>query len=108
MSNDDIPIERLARELKIGDDTCPSPFFTAVISLQPPMPPLDLPWSVTTMDVDSGGSPWDFYLAFIDSPEGLMGRAQFNPEFFDAAAIGLVLQDLQGVLGSASQEAFNE
>lgn len=106
MSNDDVPIERLARELKV-DDSNPSPFFTATISLQPPVPNLDLAWSVTTMDVESGGSPWDFYLAFIDRPEGLKGRAQFNPDLFDATTIGCALEDLQDVLGSASQECFN-
>jgi hypothetical protein len=104
MSNDDVPIERLARERKV-DDSSPSPFFTAVISLQPPTPSLDLAWSVTTMDVESGGSPWDFYLAFIDRPEGLIGRAQFNPDLFDKAIIGLALQDLQEVLGNATQES---
>jgi hypothetical protein len=107
MSNDDVPIERLARELGLGDDSSPSPFFTAVISMQPPMRPMDLPWSVTTMDVDSGGSPWDFYLAFIDSADGLIGRAQFNPDLFDTKNIGCALQDLQHVLRSASQEDFN-
>jgi hypothetical protein len=106
MSNDDVPIERLAREFKV-DDSSPSPFFAAAISLQPPMPNLNLAWSVTTMDVDSGGSPWDFYLAFIDRPEGLMGRAQFNPDLFDTTTIECVLADLQEVLGIASQEAFN-
>jgi len=107
MSNDDVPIEDLAREFRV-DDSSPSPFFTAVVSLQPPRPPLDLPWSVTTMDVNSGGSPWDFYLAFIDTPDGLSGRAQFNPDLSDTKTIGCALQDLQDVLASASQETFNE
>jgi hypothetical protein len=105
MSNDDVPIERLAREFKV-DDSSPSPFFTTAISLQPPMLNLDLAWSVTTMDVESGGSPWDFYLAFIDRPEGLTGRAQFNPDLFDTTTIGRALEDLQGVLESASREAL--
>jgi hypothetical protein len=105
MCNDDVPIERLARELKGADDSSPSPFFTAAISLQPPMPNLDLAWKVTTMDVESGGSPWDFYLAFIDRPEGLIGRAQFHPDLFDQATVGSALQDLQEVLGNASLES---
>jgi hypothetical protein len=104
MSNDDVPIEQLAREFKL-DDSSPSPFFTAAISLQPPMPNLNLPWSVTTMDVNSGGSPWDFYLAFIDTPEGLIVRAQFNPDVFDSKTIGSALQDLQDVLENASEES---
>ncbi len=104
MSNDDVPIEQLAREFKV-DDSSPSPFFTAAISLQPPMPNLNLAWTVTTMDVESGGSPWDFYLAFIDTPEGLIGRAQFNPDLFDSKTVGCVLQDLQDVLENASLES---
>jgi surfactin family lipopeptide synthetase A len=105
MCNDDVPIERLARELKGSDDSSPGPFFTAAISLQPPMPELGLPWSVTSMDVESGGSPWDFYLAFIDRPEGLIGRAQFNTDLFDNTTIGSALQDLQEVLGDVSLES---
>ena len=47
------------------------------------------------MDVDSGGSPWPLYLAFIDRPEGIIGRAQFNPDLFEIGTIKHVLQDLQ-------------
>jgi hypothetical protein len=105
MSNDDVPIEDVARELG-ASDISPSPFFTAAISLQPPTPNLDLDWNVTTMDVDSGGSPWDFYLAFIERPDGLIGRAQFNSDLFDKASVGSVLQDLQEVLASMSANSF--
>ena len=50
------------------------------------------------MDVSSGGSPWDLYLAFIDRPEGLMGRIQFNPDLFGPDAITKVLRHLEIVL----------
>ena len=80
IGNDDAPIEHLARQLNPADSS-PSPFFRAAISLQPSTPTtLGLDWSVTSMDVDSGGSPWELYLAFIDRPEGMIGRAQFDPE----------------------------
>jgi hypothetical protein len=97
ISNDDVPIERLARALggQEGSGSGPSPFFNVAVSLQPPTPDLGLPWSVTSMDVDSGGSPWPLYLAFIDRPEGIIGRAQFNPDHFEIGTIKRVLQDLQ-------------
>ena len=96
ISNDDVPIERLARALEGRDgSTGPSPFFNVAVSLQPPTPDLGLPWSVTSMDVESGGSPWPLYLAFIDKPEGIIGRAQFNPDLFEIGTIKRVLQDLQ-------------
>ena len=97
ISNDDVPIERLARALggQEGSGSGPSPFFNVAVSLQPPTPDLGLPWSVTSMDVDSGGSPWPLYLAFIDRPEGIIGRAQFNPELFEIGTIKRLLHDLQ-------------
>jgi len=98
ISNDDVPIEHLAREFGKENNGSPSPFFSAAISLQPPTPDLALNWTVTTMDVSSGGSPWDLYLAFIDRPEGLMGRIQFNPDLFGPDAITKVLRHLEIVL----------
>jgi hypothetical protein len=97
ISNDDVPIERLARALKgeEGFGSGPSPFFNVAVSLQPPTPDLGLPWSVTSMDVDSGGSPWPLYLAFIDRPEGIIGRVQFNSELFEIETIKRMLQDLE-------------
>jgi hypothetical protein len=99
ISNDDVPIEHLARALEgqdgSGFGSGPSPFFNVAVSLQPPTPDLGLPWSVTSMDVESGGSPWPLYLAFIDRPEGIIGRVQFNPDLFEIETIKGVLQDLQ-------------
>ena len=98
LSHDDVPIERLAREFGAGVGSGHNPFFSSVLSLQPPVPNLDLPWSVTTMDVDSGGSPWDFYLAFIDSPQSLTGRVQFNPDLFEPGTIEQILQQFQTLI----------
>jgi hypothetical protein len=97
ISNDDVPIEHLARALEgeEGSGSGPSPFFNVAVSLQPPTPDLGLPWSVTSMDVESGGSPWPLYLAFIDRPEGIIGRVQFNPDLLEIGIIKRVLQDLQ-------------
>ena len=97
IGNDDVPIEHIARHLKPGDSS-PSPFFRAAISLQPSTPSLDLEWSVTSMDVDSGGSPWELYLAFIDRPQGMIGRAQFDPDVFDEPSIGQIVKDLDRLL----------
>jgi hypothetical protein len=95
ISNDDVPIERLARVLEGQHGSGPSPFFNVAVSLQPPTPDLGLPWSVTSMDVESGGSPWPLYLAFIDRPEGIIGRVQFNPDLFEIVTIKRLLQDLE-------------
>ena len=101
ISNDDVPIEHLARALGTQDDYGPSPFFNVAISLQPPTPDFGLPWSVTSMDVESGGSPWPLYLAFIDRPEGIIGRVQFNPGLFEIGTIKRLLQDLESSFKTA-------
>ena len=95
ISNDDVPIEHLARALGSQEDPGPSPFFSAAISLQPPTPDFGLPWGVTSMDVESGGSPWPLYLAFIDRPEGIIGRVQFNPSLVEIGTVERMLQDLE-------------
>jgi len=62
------------------------------------MPQLDLEWTVTSMDIESGGAPWDLYIAFIDRPEGMMGRVQYNPDRFDYETIVQMLRHYQRLL----------
>ncbi|HXP71897.1 MAG TPA: cytochrome P450 [Candidatus Dormibacteraeota bacterium] len=101
--NDDVPIELLAQELSLKPNPSRNPFFTVGVSLQPPMPQMSEDWIVTSMDVGSGGAPWDFYIAFIDRPQGMWGRIQYNPDLFEPEAILRTLQDFQSLLESATE-----
>jgi len=103
ISNDDVPVEFLEQELKLAPDVSRHPFLNVAISLQPPMPPIDLDWSVTSMDIDNGGAPWDLYIAFIDNPSGVMGRVQYNPDLFASVTIARMLEHFQQLLASASE-----
>jgi condensation domain-containing protein len=98
ISHNDVPVELLARELRLPCDPTRNPLFTVAISLQPTMPQLDLNWSVTSMDVESGGSPWDLYIAFIEGREGMTGRVQYNPDLFHTETITQMLQHYQRTL----------
>jgi surfactin family lipopeptide synthetase A len=98
LSNDDVPLELLAKELGADVGRGRNPFFTVAMSLQPPMPKLDLDWSVTSMDIGSGGSPWDLYLAFINRPTETIARVQYNPDLFDAKTITSMMADYQTLL----------
>lgn len=98
ISNDDVPIELLAQELKPNHDPSHNPFFNVAISLQPPMPPLDFEWTVTSMDVDGSGTQWDLYIAFIEGPEEMMGRVQYNSDLFGSGTICSMLRDFQRLL----------
>jgi len=98
LSNDDVPLEVLAQELGGDVERGRNPFFSVAMSLQPPMPELELDWSVTSMDIGSGGSPWDLYLAFINRPTETIARVQYNPDLFDAKTITSMLADYQTLL----------
>lgn len=98
LSNDDVPLEVLAHELGANLDRSRNPFFTVAMSLQPPMPDMDLKWNVTSMDIGSGGAPWDLYLAFINRPTETAARVQYNPDLFDVEAITRMMADYQTLL----------
>jgi pimeloyl-[acyl-carrier protein] synthase len=98
IDHDDVPMEQLARELAPTAKYTNNPFFRAAMSLQPPMPVLGLPWTVTSMDVESGGSPWDLYVAFIDCAEGLVGRIQYNPDLIEAGRIERGVREFEALL----------
>jgi hypothetical protein len=47
------------------------------------------------MDADSGGTIWDLYLAFVETPEGLVGRVQYSTDVFETNTLTRILDDLQ-------------
>jgi surfactin family lipopeptide synthetase A len=98
LSNDDVPLEWLADELKLKPDATRHPFFQLVISLGPNLAQLPTGWGQTFMDVGGGGARWDLYLEFSDRPDGMIGRAQFNSDLFESTTVQRVLQDLEALL----------
>jgi pimeloyl-[acyl-carrier protein] synthase len=102
LSNDDVPLEWLADELKLKPDALRHPFFQSVISLGSDLAQLPAGWDQTYMDVGSGGARWDLYLEFSDRPEGMIGRAQFNPDLFEPATVQRMLQNLENLLEVAT------
>jgi Condensation domain len=105
ISHDDVPIELLAEKLGLNASYRHLPPLNVGICLQPPVPQgLRPEWDVTSMDVGSGGTVWDLYLAFINTPDGVLGRAQYNADVFPAETVAQVLADLEAILdASASQ-----
>lgn len=98
IANDDVPLGQMMSKLGIKTDAEQHPPFRWIISLAPPLAPLGSGWSQTFMDVESGGSKWDLYLELREGSDGLLGRAQFNPDVFDAATIFRMVQDWQELL----------
>ncbi len=92
ISNDDVPLELIAERLQAKPDPSRNIFFTVALSVAPDVPQLPLGWSMTYMDVESGGARWDLYLEMSDRAEGMIGRAQYNPDLFTTLAITQTLE----------------
>jgi surfactin family lipopeptide synthetase A len=104
ISNDDVPLELIAERLPIKPDPSRSLLFTVALSVAPDVPKLPAGWSMTYMDVESGGARWDLYLEMSDRADGMIGRAQYNPDLFSAAAINQTLTDFQALLGGTAAD----
>jgi hypothetical protein len=101
IANDDVPFEHVLAKAGLSSDPNRRPLFEVVLSLAPATPDLGAGWSQTFMDVDSGGSRWGLYLELSERPNGLLGRAQYNPDMFDATTVGRTLQKWQELLEAA-------
>jgi hypothetical protein len=103
ISNDDVPFEQIVETLAPLPDPTRNPYFDVAISLQPCMPDSAGTWSVTSMDAESGAAAFDLYLAFIDRPEGLHVRAQYNPDIFEFEEIQQTVKDFEALLVFATE-----
>lgn len=98
ISHDDVPLELIAERLHFKSDPSRHPFFTVALSVAPDVPPLPQGWSMTYMDVESGGARWDLYLEMNERVGGMIGRAQYNPNLFSSSAINQTLEDFRILL----------
>jgi non-ribosomal peptide synthetase component F len=105
IANDDVPFEYVLAKAGLSSDPNRRPLFEVVVSLAPPTPNLGAGWSQTFMDVESGGSRWGLYLELSERPNGVLGRAQYNPDLFDATTIGRTLQKWQELLEAAASNS---
>jgi hypothetical protein len=98
LSNDDVPLELIAERLKVKPDPSRHPFFTVALSVAPEVTHLPPGWEMTYMDVESGGARWDLYIEMSDRVEGLLGRAQYNPDLFTIDTITQTVEDFRNLL----------
>jgi len=98
IANDDVPFEYVMAKAGLSSDPTRRPQLEVVISLAPATPDLGPGWSQTFMDVESGGASWGLYLEFVETPNGLVGRAHNSLDLFEAATIGRTLQEWQVLL----------
>lgn len=98
IANDDVPLDYLMANLGLKSDPERGPLFDIMLSLAPELTNPGPGWTQTFMDVESGGSRWGLYLELREGPDGLVGRAQFNPDLFPEVIVEQLTRDWQALL----------
>ena len=87
LCNDRVPFECLVKELNPKRDLSLHPFFQTLVSLEPPLAPIDSDWELTQMDVETGASKFDLYLELDERPAGIIGRFIYSTDLFDKTTV---------------------
>lgn len=91
LSHDGLPFHQLVARLQPHSDLSRNPLYQLQFSLEPPMPAVDGAWDLTPMDAESGGAKLDLYVVVDERKDGILGRAQYNPDLFDRASINRLI-----------------
>jgi amino acid adenylation domain-containing protein len=87
LCNDRVPFEYLVKELHPKRDLSVNPLFQTLVSLEPPLAPIDCDWELTQMDVETGASKFDLYLELDERPAGIIGRFIYSTDLFDESTV---------------------
>src|SRR5204862_4287499 len=73
-SHGKVPFQQVLAELVPKRDHSAQALFQVMIRLGPRLPALDVPWTVSPVDIDPGASKFDLTLDVYDTPGGLICR----------------------------------
>lgn len=101
-AHQDLPFERLVKELRPDRSLSRNPLFQVTFVLQnAPMVPTSLPQlRLQPMDVDTSTSKFDLTLSMIETGDGLRADLEYNADLFAPATIARMLGAFQTLLGS--------
>jgi len=98
LSHDDIAFWTLAHELQLERDFSRNPLTQVMLSLVPPMDPLEAGWDLSQMDTDVSASKFDLELDVDDRAEGMRGRFVYNTDLYEPATITRMIEHWVGLL----------
>ncbi|WP_394827258.1 amino acid adenylation domain-containing protein [Pendulispora albinea] len=99
-AHQDVPFERVLRELPLARDPSRAPLFQAMVSMQPPLPAWPSLADVTfaVEQFDTGTAQLDVALDLVPAEGELRGVWEYNTDLFDRATIRDLGERLRGVL----------
>src|SRR5581483_1999688 len=93
LAHQDLPFERLVKELRPDRSLSRNPLFQVMFVLQnAPMSPTNLPQlHFHPIDVDTGTSKFDLTLSMIENADGLRAALEYNADLFEPATVARML-----------------
>ncbi|TMD93417.1 MAG: amino acid adenylation domain-containing protein, partial [Chloroflexi bacterium] len=98
-AHQEVPFERLVRELQPARDPGRHPLFRVMLDLESRPPALRLRGvAVTAVPLDTGTAKFDLALTMTEGPDGLAGRLEYRCDLFDEATAERIVTHLQALL----------
>jgi amino acid adenylation domain-containing protein len=101
LSHDEVPLNQLVQALHPDRDGSQNPLFRVLLSLEPSLPPVEVGWDLTPIDVETGTTKFDLCLVLDDRCDGLLGRLIYSTDLFDAGTISRMVGHLRTLLEGA-------
>lgn len=106
-AHQDIPFGHLVEVLQPERDPSRNPVFQALLTLEPPSPPLPPAWTIAETHTSTGTCKVDLSLELEDRPDGLLGRFEYSSDLFEPATISRLLDHwrtlLEGIVADPEQ-----
>ncbi len=100
LSNDDVPLDAVLREIHPDRSAAQNPLFRVLLSLEPSLSEIHSGWNLTPIDVQTNTSKFDLCLILDDRSDGLSGRMIYSTDLFDAGTISKLVACWQTLLRS--------
>jgi surfactin family lipopeptide synthetase A len=94
----DVPFELVVHDLHPRRNFAQNPLFQVLFTFEPPLAPLDVPWTMSQLDIDVGTAKFDLSIELDDRPEGIIGRFEYNTDLFEEATIARMVGHFRALL----------
>ena len=104
MTNVDVPMDRLVREIDYTRDPSRHPIFQVMFALEPSSSAPDARWKLTQGEVSSGTTKLDLDFQLEERGGGYAARLTYSADLFDAATIERLFANWRTLLEGAIRD----
>ncbi len=102
LANQDIPMDRLVRDLKLPHDASRHPIFNVSFTIEPPLASIDPRWKLTQSEVSGSIAKIDLDFQLDERNDGYAARLTYSTDLFDAPTIARLFTHWQTLLEAAA------